>query len=122
MLRDATPGKNEKKSRSVEKSEKNPNTGQGTREELQANIRRLVGVVLGRLEEGSRDRTLDQGQTRLLGSIALRALRLWQQVLAGQQAGLGPVETRVLAAKQRLVDVLDWQRRGGVENGEETGA
>jgi hypothetical protein len=37
-------------------------------EELLANIRRLTGIVLDNLEAVSRDRTLDQGQKRLLSS------------------------------------------------------
>jgi hypothetical protein len=36
--------------------------------DLLANIRRLTVMVLDNLEEGSRDRTLDQGQKRLLSS------------------------------------------------------
>lgn len=49
--------------------------------ELLANVRRLTGIVLDRLEQGSREGTLDQGQVRMLGSIALRSLRLWQEAL-----------------------------------------
>ncbi|HLC11088.1 MAG TPA: hypothetical protein VJL56_04500 [Candidatus Bathyarchaeia archaeon] len=37
-------------------------------EELLANIRRLTVMVLDNLEVGSKDRTLDQGQKRLLSS------------------------------------------------------
>jgi hypothetical protein len=49
--------------------------------ELLANIRRLTVMVLDNLEEGSRDRTLDQGQKRLLSSTGARLLRLWRVVL-----------------------------------------
>lgn len=53
----------------------------GQRDELLANIRRLSRVVLDRLEEGSKEGTLDQAQIRLLGSIAMKSLGLWQEAL-----------------------------------------
>ncbi|TMI63825.1 hypothetical protein E6H12_05090 [Candidatus Bathyarchaeota archaeon] len=51
------------------------------REELLANIQRLSRIVLDRLEEGSKEGTLDQAQIRLLGSIAVKSLGLWQEAL-----------------------------------------
>ena len=53
----------------------------GQRDELLANIRRLSCVVLDRLEEGSKEGTQDQAQIRLLGSIAMKSLGLWQEAL-----------------------------------------
>ena len=53
----------------------------GQCDELLANIRRLSRIVLDRLEEGSKERTLDQAQIRLLGSIAMKSLGLWQEAL-----------------------------------------
>jgi len=53
----------------------------GQRDELLANIQRLSRIVLNRLEEGSREGTLDQAQIRLLGSIAMKSLGLWQETL-----------------------------------------
>ena len=53
----------------------------GQRDELLANIRRLSRIVLDRLEEGSKEGTLDQAQIRLLGSIAMKSLGLWQDAL-----------------------------------------
>ena len=50
-------------------------------DELIANIRRLTIMVLDNLETGTRDRTLDQGQKRLLSSTGTRLLRLWTAVL-----------------------------------------
>ena len=38
-------------------------------------------MVLDNLEAGSRDRTLDQGQKRLLSSTGARLLRLWRVVM-----------------------------------------
>ncbi len=55
--------------------------GMGQRGELLANVQRLTRTVLNRLEEGSREGTLDTGQVRMLGSIALRSLRLWREAL-----------------------------------------
>ena len=51
------------------------------RKELIANIRRLTITVLDNLEEGSRDKTLDQGEKRLLSSTGARLLRLWRSTL-----------------------------------------
>jgi hypothetical protein len=53
----------------------------GQREELLANIQRLSRIVMDRLEEGSKEGTLDQAQIRLLGSIAMKSLGLWQEAL-----------------------------------------
>jgi len=55
--------------------------GQVGRKELLANIRRLTIAVLDNLEEGSRDKTLDQGEKRLLSSTGARLLRLWRNAL-----------------------------------------
>ena len=46
-----------------------------SRKELLASIRRLTIAVLDNLEQGSRDKTLDQGQKRLLSSTGSRLLR-----------------------------------------------
>ena len=43
-------------------------------DDLLASIRRLTVMVLDNLEAGSRDRTLDQGQKRLLSSTGTRLL------------------------------------------------
>ena len=51
------------------------------REELLAKVRRLTCIVVDRLEDGSKEGTLDSGQVRMLGSIALRSLRLWKEAL-----------------------------------------
>jgi hypothetical protein len=53
----------------------------GQSDELLANIRRLSRIVLDRLEEGSKEGTLDQAQIRLLGSIAMKSLGFWQEAL-----------------------------------------
>jgi len=45
--------------------------------ELLANIRRLTRIVLDKLEEGSKEGSLDPAQARLYGSIATRSLCLW---------------------------------------------
>ncbi len=50
-------------------------------DELLANIRRQTVMVLDNLEAGSRDRTLEQAQKRLLSSTGARLLRLWRVVL-----------------------------------------
>ncbi len=45
--------------------------------ELLANIRRLTRIVLDKLEEASKEGSLDPAQARLYGSIATRSLCLW---------------------------------------------
>ncbi len=62
--------------------EKETAVGPEGRAELLVNIRRLANILMERLEEGSRERTLDQAQTRMLSGTTLKALRLWQEVLA----------------------------------------
>ena len=56
------------------------------REELLDNIRRLTRTIQDRLELGIRDSSLSQGEVRMLGSIVLRSLRLWDQILGKKQA------------------------------------
>jgi len=76
----------------------------GQRDELLANIRRLSRIVLDRLEEGSKEATLDQAQIRLLGSIAMRSLGLWQDALSPiQRRGL---RREVLATEERLLNEM----------------
>ena len=48
--------------------------------ELLKNIKRLTVRVLDNLDEGSKNRTLDEQQKRLVSSNATRLLRLWRIV------------------------------------------
>jgi len=48
--------------------------------ELLLNIKRLTVRVLDNLDDGSKNRTLDQQQKRLLSSTGARLLRLWRMV------------------------------------------
>ncbi len=61
--------------------EQGQEAGQDERGMLLANIRKLTTMVLDKLEQGSKEGTLDQAQTRLLGSIVMRSLGLWQETL-----------------------------------------
>src|SRR5207247_6829290 len=85
---------------------------EGADAELLANIRRLSVMVLDDLEEGSRLRTLDQGQKRLLSATGTRLLRLWR--LALRDGG-----SRRLVEEARRIDGLvsetGERRRRGVE-------
>lgn len=76
-----------------------------TRTELLASVQRLTTIVLEKLDQGSKDGTLDQAQTRMLGSIGLRSLRLWHRVLQGNN-GSGNAESGVLEAEARLSQKL----------------
>src|SRR5213594_4352635 len=73
--------------------------GPGGPVELLANIKRLAGILMERLEEGSREKTLDQAQTRMLSSTALKALRLWQEVLNGDDDSVKDFERVRAVAK-----------------------
>lgn len=50
-------------------------------EELLGSIKRLTRIILDKLEEGSKEGSLDQAQTRLFGSILTRSLCLWIEAL-----------------------------------------
>ncbi len=66
------------------------------RKDLPANIRRLTIAVLDNLDQGSRDKTLDQGEKRLLSSAGARLLRLWRSTLkdeSNNQTVAGPKES-----------------------------
>ena len=52
-------------------------SGAAGTEELLRNIKRLTRIVLDKLEEGSKEGSLDPAQARLYGSIATRSLCLW---------------------------------------------
>lgn len=56
-------------------------SGAAGTEELLGNIKRLTGIILDKLEEGSKEGSLDQAQTRLYGSILTRSLCLWLEAL-----------------------------------------
>lgn len=77
-------------------------------EELLANIRRLTVMVLDNLEAGSRDRTLDQGQKRLLSSTGARLLRLWRVVL--REGGSQKI-AKDLGAVEELLSSLETSGR-----------
>ena len=72
----------------------NVQNGRDGYDDLLANIRRLTVIVLDNLEAGTKDRTLDRGQKRLLSSTGARLLRLWRIVLRK-------------GASQRAVDEFD---------------
>jgi hypothetical protein len=77
------------------------------RNELLSNVRRLARIALDRLEQGIHDRTLDPGQVRMLGGLAVRALRLWHEALGKR------IEREALsAAESELSDALAESYRG----------
>ncbi|HEX4921701.1 MAG TPA: hypothetical protein VFV92_13305, partial [Candidatus Bathyarchaeia archaeon] len=56
-------------------------SGADGKEELLGSIKRLTRIILDRLEEGSKEGSLDQAQTRLYGSILTRSICLWLEAL-----------------------------------------
>jgi hypothetical protein len=85
-------------------------SGEDQREELLGNIRKLAGIVIERLDEGSRERTFSIAQVRLLGSLGLRALRLWQEILRFGRATASITELR--EAENRLSQKLNESKTG----------
>ncbi len=71
--------------------------GESGRKDLLVNIRRLTIAVLDNLEEGSRNRTLDQGQKRLLSGTGSRLLRLWRSTLKDDTVSQGAAQARKTA-------------------------
>jgi len=76
--------------------------GESGRKELLVNIRRLTIAALDNLEEGFRDKTLDQGQKRLLSSTGSRLLRLWKSTLKNDTVSQVAAQARktVLASEE----------------------
>jgi hypothetical protein len=56
-------------------------TRPGPPDELVDDIKRLIRIMLEKLEQGSNEGTLDQAQTRLYSSIVMRSLGLWLEAL-----------------------------------------
>ncbi len=81
----------------------------GQRDELLANVRRLTRIVLDRLENGATEGTLDQGQVRMLGSIALRSLKLWKEAVGGGVARPSALK-QLLSTEEKLAGSM---KRGG---------
>jgi len=88
--------------------------GKNQREELLGNIRKLAGIVIERLEEGSKERTFSIAQVRLLGSLGRRALRLWQEILRDGRAIASLSEMREL--ESRLSQKLKDSEVGGAQS------
>ncbi len=84
----------------MEQLEQSPNSL--SKAELLRNVQRLTTVIMDRLEKGSRENRLDAKQTRFLGSIALRAMRLWN----GNLKGTGEPDPRLLRELDGLGRVL----------------
>ena len=72
-------------------------------DELLDNVRRLTRIAVDRLERGIQDGTLDQAQIRMLGSLAVRALRLWHEARGKQ-----PIreDAAFLSAETKLAETL----------------
>ncbi len=69
-----------------------------------AGVKRLTGIVLDRMEQGSKDGSVDQGQMRMLGSIALRSFKLWLEAL---RPGTKERTTDLVKAENDLAERLD---------------
>ena len=80
--------------------------GESGRQELLANIRRLTIAVLDNLEEGSRSKTLDQGQKRLLSSTGSRLLRLWRSTLKDDTINQGQARKMALSSEKLKGSVM----------------
>jgi len=79
-----------------------------SRKELLASVRRLTIAVLDNLEQGGRDKTLDQGQKRLLSSTGSRLLRLWRNTLKDDaiNGGVGRARDKALLSEKPDTDMV----------------
>ena len=74
--------------------------------ELLLNVRRLARIALDRLEQGILDGSLDNSQIRMLGGLAVRTLRLWNEALGKQVVQEGPSSAQI-ELTDRLPDDSD---------------
>lgn len=51
------------------------------RKEALGDLRRLTNIILDNLERGSQERLMEAREIRLLGSTAIRSIRLWLTAL-----------------------------------------
>jgi len=75
-------------------------------EELASNIRRLTTVLLEKLEQDSKEKTIDQTQMRLIGAITLRALRLWEKTLRSNGKPARKTSDQVQQLNQQVRAIL----------------
>ena len=78
-----------------------------SREDLLQNIRRLTQIILDRLDNGTRDKMIDNTQARLLGGIALRSLSLWLDAYVAT----GKVSGRTVRGLAEIKSKLDPESR-----------
>lgn len=88
----------------------------GQRERLLNSIQRLTGMALDRLEEGTRERMMDAKETRLMGSLALRSMRLWQEVLRDNRRDERGMEKTLNRLEKTLKEGLG-KAAGGTASG-----
>jgi len=93
----------------VEDGIEHPESG----DELTSNIRRLTTVMLEKLEEDSKAKTIDHTQMRLMGAITLRALRLWEKTLRSNGKPAKQTSYKVQELTEQVHAILE-------ENMEET--
>jgi hypothetical protein len=72
------------------------------RREALRNLRRLTGIILDKLEEGSDKRLMDPKEIRLLGGTAIRSIRLYLQALESQKDPLEQETERWKEAPMRI--------------------
>jgi len=106
-------------------------TDEVSREDLLQSIRRLSRIILDRLDTGTQEKMMDQTQARMLGSIALRSLRLWLDayVSTGRVSrrtaqGIAKIESKLDADAKWVIgerDRIGWtgeRESGGCVRGE----
>ena len=80
-------------------------TDEVSREDLLQSIRRLSRIILDRLESGTQEKMMDQTQARMLGSIALRSLRLYLDAYIST----GKISGRTVKSIAKIKSKLDPQ-------------
>jgi hypothetical protein len=51
-----------------------------------SNLRRISNIILDNLEEGTKNKLMDQKELRLMGSVAIRSVRLFLKSLEEENA------------------------------------
>ena len=79
-------------------------------QELLLNVRRLARIALDRLEQGILDESIDNSQIRMIGGLAVRTLRLWNEAMGKQ----GVQEEGLYPAQEELAERLANDQDRGV--------
>ncbi len=79
------------------------NVGVGSRAEFLARVQRFTDMMLERLGEASEGRDVDEKEARMLGSLVLKVLRIWDKALLTGQVD-SQLEDEVARVRKKVVE------------------